>query len=110
MQNSSLAQEKGDQESTNSAITIQKWMDRFELRMDKSRMNQHRKLLIWMKEFLKCRECFLHLVWRGWDKGCFGEDGAIGADPVLACAKLTRLALSSADIGQQNRVDLPYEP
>jgi hypothetical protein len=105
VQDSPVDEEEADQESPDTAVTVQERVDRLELRMSEPDVDQCRQLVV-VEKPLEVVEGLLHLVNRRRHERRLGQGGVLGADPVLRLAELAGPAVRSAHAGQELPVDL----
>src|SRR6266571_7530702 len=84
-------------------------MDGFELHVHERCLHQYGQVfLLAMQKLFEGVQAFRHLLrwWR--DKCCVAR--ARASDPVLGFAEFTRTLLTATALGQQNLVNLSYQP
>ena len=110
MKNSAMVKQKSNQQASYSAITIQKWMDRLELCMGESTMDENGQGSLLVQKAFEVVERVSHLSCRGWyERGSVQWDIA-SPNPVLRCPKLSRLFGCSSNAFKENSMNLADEP
>jgi hypothetical protein len=109
MQDATMNQQISNEQPSDPAIAIKEWMDRLELGVGKSAMNERRELLFLMKKSLEVIECLVHFGnrWRH-ERGATNGDVS-RADPILRRAKVSRRFLCATDAPKQFGVDFPNQ-
>lgn len=107
VQHSLVNQQKGDQESTNPTIAIQKRMNRFELNVRYAAVDERGQIPALMQEMLEVVQGMVHVRdrWRNESRslqGCVSR-----SDPVLGRAKRSRRFFRSPATLQEFTMDLP---
>lgn len=101
-----FTQKQCDEQSTYTAVPVQKRMDGFKLRMRKRCMDKYRKMIPFVKKILEFVQGDLHVM-RTWRyELCFGECAAGWANPVLGCTKVPGLPILPSNSGQKSPMNL----
>ena len=102
------AQHERNQLPPQTAIAVEKGVNAFKLYVRERGFDQWRHTgCIGMQKLLECVETLQHLPWR---RGNIDRvAGPVAANPVLACAELSRLLLASSSAAQQHAVHLPQQ-
>lgn len=108
-QDTALAHQEGDQQATEPAVTVQEWMDGFELDMHKGGFYQQRHIrCAGMNEgFQRAQTLHDQVRWRGNEQRIAWP---CAADPVLSAAKFAWVLVLAAAFGKQDFVDFPNQP
>src|SRR3954464_3089393 len=109
VENLALAEQKCQEQTSNSAVAIQKRMNGFELRMRKATVNQRRKRLAVVEKFLESAQRLVHRWHRRRDECRVLQRAVRRPDPVLRAPKLSRISIRSAHALHERGVDLPNE-
>ncbi len=102
------AKQERDQQSSKSAVAVEKGVNRLKLHVNQSRFDQNGQLLFLVVEkTLKTVEALHQSIWRRRDKRRIA--GTSSADPVLRPAEFARCSVGPTPPAQQDGVNLAYE-
>lgn len=107
VENLSVNEQKSNEKSTHTSVSIQERVNSFKLGMSNSGMDQDRQLAATMQEALQVIERFVHLVGRGRHEGCLRERCASRSNPILAGAKLAWVSIGPTYSSEELLVE-PY--
>jgi hypothetical protein len=99
-----MAEKKGDEEASDSAIAIKKRMDGLKLRVSESTLDEQRERVV-MEKPLHIIQRLMHFVDRRRHEGCGTECASRWANPVLTGAKLAWGAVRATDPFEQLAMD-----
>src|SRR5437870_4164581 len=103
-----MTEKKGDQNSADAAIAVEKRMNRFELHVREAGPYQHRKAIIFgVQKFFERRHFFRNSGVRRRHERRIARPRA--AEPILRSAKLSGVLVAAAAAGKKHAVDLANE-
>jgi hypothetical protein len=102
------AEEKGDQESSEASVTIEKRVNRFKLDVTECCLEKQRGSdgLI-MKEFFQFTQTNHHFFGWRWNESRIARTSA--SDPVLRSSEFTGSLRTATSFGKKNPVNLSYQ-
>src|SRR5262245_11053871 len=105
-----FAEEKRDEQSADTSVAVKKRVDRLELRVGDSYLDEQRDVVILVQERLEVSKSRGHLLWRRRNKRGVCERRASRSNPVLSPSQFTGRQMRSPRPVEKLRVNLSNEP